>query len=347
MGACVMTNLSVFPTPVLPGLHNLLSRYAESMTWMARYMERIENLARLIEVTGTFVRPRNGHAGWDSVLQINADEARFFAMHEQASEHAVVGFYITERDNPGSIAGMAHAVRENARALRPLISTEMWMHLNVFTQWVRDLTPTDIRAGSLSGICTRLKQECQTHFGITEGTLYRDQAWLFYVLGKHLERADQITRLLDIKYHTLLPRGADVGSDIDISQWTSVLRSAAAYHAFRRVLPSGMTPVNIVGFLLKNDGFPRSLSTSLRQVHSALGLLAGEYRLRHGSHILERVEELRVTLAEQTAEEIISRGLHEYMEWIQCQLRQIQEEIVQAYWPTAPMPVGMAQGQVQ
>ncbi|RBM08022.1 alpha-E domain-containing protein [Novacetimonas cocois] len=343
MGACVMTNLSAFPAPVLPGLHNLLSRYAESMTWLARYMERIENLARLIEVTGTFVRPRNVCAGWDSLLQINADEARFFATHEQASEHEVVAFYITERDNPGSIAGMAEAVRENARALRPLISTEMWMHLNVFTKWVRELTPRDIRAGSLSGICTRLKQECQTHFGITEGTLYRDQAWLFYITGKHLERADQITRLLDIKYHTLLPPGADIGSDIDISQWTSVLRSAAAYHAFRRVLPSGMTPVNIVGFLLKNDGFPRSLSTSLRQVHSALGLLAGEYRLRHGSHILERVEELRVTLVEQTAEEIILRGLHEYMEWIQCQLRQIQEEITQAFWPaTPPSPVSSA-----
>ncbi|AQU88003.1 hypothetical protein B0W47_11555 [Komagataeibacter nataicola] len=343
MGAGVMTQVSVFPTPVLPGLRNLLSRYAESTMWLARYMERIENMARLIEVTGTSVHASNMDAGWDSVIRINADEDTFFLRHKVATERTVVGFYITDPDNPDSIVSMARCVRENARVLRPLISTEMWMHLNVFTRWAMDLGPDDVGAGYLSTLCTRLKQECQTHFGITEGTLYRDQAWLFYLLGKNLERADQITRLIDIKYHTLLPSGEGVGSDIDLSQWTSVLRSAAAYHAFRRVLPEGMTPANIVGFLLKNDGFPRSLSTSLRCVYSVLGSLAGEYRLRHCGPILERVEELRVTLVEQTVEDIILRGLHEYMDWIQRELRLIQNEIAGAFWP--PVAVQAAGGE--
>ncbi|NVN37549.1 alpha-E domain-containing protein [Komagataeibacter swingsii] len=342
MGAGIMTQVSVFPAPVMPGLRNLLSRYAESTMWLARYMERIENLARLIEVTSTSVSATNMDAGWDSVIRINADEGLFFQRHGTASERSVVAFYITDSDNPDSIVSMARYARENARVLRPLISTEMWMHLNVFTRWVMELGPDDVGAGYLSTLCTRLKQDCQTHFGITEGTLYRDQAWLFYILGKNLERADQITRLIDIKYHTLLPSGVGVGSDIDMSQWTSVLRSAAAYHAFRRVLPEGMTPANIVGFLLKNDGFPRSLSTSLRSVYSVLGSLAGEYRLRHCAPIIERLEELRVTLVEQTVEDIIMRGLHEYMDWIQRELRQIQNEIAHAFWPpvVSVQPVG-------
>ncbi|ATU73709.1 alpha-E domain-containing protein [Komagataeibacter rhaeticus] len=333
MGSGIMTQVSAFPPPVLPGLRNLLSRYAESTMWLARYMERIENMARLIEVTSTSVQASNMDAGWDSVIRINADDALFFQHHKSVTERSVVSFYITDRDNPDSIVSMARCARENARVLRPLISTEMWMHLNVFTRWVMELGPDDTGAGYLSTLCTRLKQDCQTHFGITEGTLYRDQAWLFYILGKNLERADQITRLIDIKYHTLLPSGAGVGSDIDMSQWTSVLRSAAAYHAFRRVLPEGMTPANIVGFMLKNDGFPRSLSASLRSVDCALASLAGEYRLRHCSPSQERVEELRVTLVEQTVEDIIMRGLHEYMDWIQRQLRQIQNDIANAFWP--------------
>ncbi|MCE2576092.1 alpha-E domain-containing protein [Komagataeibacter sp. FNDCR2] len=346
MGAGIMTQVSVFPAPLLPGLRNLLSRYAENMMWLARYMERIENMARLIEVTGSSVRAGSVDAGWDSIIRINADEEFFFRHHKAATEQAVVTFYITEEGNPDSILSLARCARENARVLRPLISTEMWMHLNVFTRWVIELGPGDVGAGYLSPLCTRLKQDCQTHFGITEGTLYRDQGWLFYSLGKNLERADQITRLIDIKYHTLLPSGAGVGSDIDMSQWTSVLRSAAAYHAFRRVLPDGMTPANIVGFLLKNDGFPRSLSNSLCNVYSALGSLAGEYRLRHCGPILERVEELRVTLAEQTVEDIIVRGLHEYMDWIQRELRQIQNEIAQAFWPPV-VSVSAADGMAQ
>ncbi|MCJ8355622.1 alpha-E domain-containing protein, partial [Novacetimonas hansenii] len=151
------------------------------------------------------VQGSNRDAGWDSVIRINADEAFFFHHHKAATEQAVVAFYITESENPDSIKSMARCARENARVLRPLISTEMWMHLNVFTRWVVDLGPEDVVASYLSALCTRLKQDCQTHFGITEGTLYRDQAWQFYSLGKNLERADQITRLIDIKYHTLLP----------------------------------------------------------------------------------------------------------------------------------------------
>ncbi|WP_245825058.1 alpha-E domain-containing protein [Neoasaia chiangmaiensis] len=311
----------------------LLSRYAESMLWLARYIERIENLARLIDVNETFVRLRTAVNGWQCIIDINADAAPYFAHHDGISGAEVIAFYVLDPENPNSIVSMAHAARENARALRPLISTEMWTQLNIFTDTIRRLTPADIAGNRLSMLCARIKQECQTHAGITEGTLFRDQAWLFHQIGKHIERADQITRLIDIKYQALLPTIDAVGSEIDLSQWTAVLRSAAAYHAFRRLCPNDLSPAIVVGFLLQNNGFPRSLSTSLRQAHYAVHLLRSDYNLRGTAPILERVEHLQALLQGLSVNEIIIGGLHEFLDGVQSELADIYNHIAEAFWP--------------
>ena len=320
---------------------DLLSRYAESTVWLARYLERIENLARVLDVTETFVRTGQDNAGWSSVVQINADDDLFYSHHQSATAASVVSFYVLDPQNTNSISNIVHMARENARTLRPLISTEMWTHLNIFHNWVRRLTENDIRPSQLSALCSRLKQECQTHYGITEGTFYRDQGWYFYMIGKYLERADQITRLVDIKYHTLLPRAAGIGSQVDVSQWSAVLRAAAAYHAFRRNMPRRLEPHAVAGFLLLNNAFPRSLSLTLRQVYWALGQLRTDYGLRRSGEILERLDELRAALGDQTIEQIIVRGLHEFLDWVQVELRAIQDGIARAFWP--PPELQMAQ----
>ncbi|MBO1325797.1 alpha-E domain-containing protein [Acetobacter sp. TBRC 12305] len=328
--------------------NSLLSRYAECIMWLARYMERMENLARLLEVTETFVRDGEGQTAWDSIISINSDEELFTQLHPANDPADAVSFYITEHANPGSIVSMAVAIRDNARAVRPLVSTEMWTHLNVFTRWLLDLDAGRAKLNNLSAVCTHIRQECQTHYGIAEGTLYHDQAWLFYRLGKHLERCDQITRLVDIRYHMLLPREERPGSEIDITQWTSVLRSAAAYHAFRRLRPVAVTPSNIVGFLLKNESFPRSLAGNLRLVDETLTFLANHAGLRDlCAPLQECLDELRATLSDQTAEDIISRGLHDYMNWIQRQLTQIQAAIATTFWPQPPVGAHGAQLQRQ
>ncbi len=336
MGDVRMTRFSPPLHGMLPDLNTLLSRYAENMMWLARYMERIENLARVLEVTEAFVRGPDGRPVWDTIVQINSDEQRFRECYPNPREDDYLRFYITDCSNPGSIKSMAHFVRENARSARPLISTEMWMQLNVFTRWMLDLSDADIRRTGLSALCNRIKLDCQSHSGITSGTLYRDQAWLFYLLGRHLEQSDQITRLIDTRYHTLLPNAAEVGSEIDMAQWASVLRSAAAYHAFRRLKPVTTTPANVVGFLLKNEGFPRSLALNLRHADSVLGALSTHYNLRRqSSPVQERLSELRAMLEDQTAEEIIIRGLHECMHWIQEQIEACQNDLAAAYWPSA------------
>ena len=312
----------------------LLSRHAESIVWLARYMERIENLARIIDVTETFTRTSQIENGWRSILQINADEEEYGAARQDADMQGVAEFYVLDTMNPNSIANLINMSRENARTLRPLISTEMWTHINVFHGWVRQLTTVDIRSSRLSTLCARLKQECQTHNGIIEGTFYRDQGWYFYMIGKYLERGDQTTRLVDIKYHTLLPREAGIGSPVDISQWSAVLRSAAAYHAYRRVMPRSLTAPAVAGFLLLNNAFPRSLVLTLRQVYGSLSQL--RTGLRQGGVALERLEGLRAALSDQTVEQIILRGLHEFLDWVQVELRHIQNHVADAFWPVAP-----------
>ena len=134
--------------------------------------------------------------------------------------------------------------RENARTLRPLISTEMWVQLNVFYNRLAALSEDDLMPGSLAALFGSVKEACQTHTGITEGTFFRDQGWYFYQLGRYIERADQTTRLLDIKYHLLLPSLSDVGSPIDVSQWNAVLRSAAGGACTRPARPRPVWPVS-------------------------------------------------------------------------------------------------------
>ncbi len=178
----------------------LLARDAEGLFWMARYLERVENLARLIDVTQSFESPGFETEAWFGLIRINADEKNFAERGFSPDADQVKRFYLLDRGNPTSIPGNLEDARTNARTLRPLMSTEMWRQLNVFHRFVSRLTPEDLEGDALSRLCTKLKDGVQAHTGITEGTLYRDQGWYFYELGRLVERADQTTRMLDIKY---------------------------------------------------------------------------------------------------------------------------------------------------
>ncbi|MEX0694436.1 MAG: alpha-E domain-containing protein, partial [Rhodospirillales bacterium] len=205
-------------------MNNLLARFAENGFWMARYMERTENLARILDVNESFSRDRLGEQEWLPIVNLHADEEAFFKRYPEATADAVIEFYTIDRENPNSIVQMVWSARENARSLRHLISIEMWSQLNVFYKYVSELDSRDLRLADLSHLSQDIKEGCQLHTGIVEGTTFRDQGWMFYQLGKMIDRADQTTRLLDIKYHRLLPSVADVGSPIDVSQWNALLR---------------------------------------------------------------------------------------------------------------------------
>lgn len=325
----------------------LLARYAECIFWLARFVERAENLARILEVNETYSRDKRGSRNWLSIVQLHGDEEPFFAKHEAAAD-AVIRFYLSDADNPTSIVSSLAQARENARTLRPLVSTEMWVQLNVFYNRVKAVGPGDLRPGSVGQLLTAVKEACQTFTGITEGTFYRDQAWYFYHLGRYIERADQTTRLLDTKYHLLTDAG-DPAAAVEIGQWHAVLRSASGYHAFRRVHLNDLTPARVAGFLLFNPAFPRSVYLCVREVEAALTELKSRYLLRGGNDVSEGLDQLRSILASRSIEEILDAGLHEFIDFLQRYLIVITNRLSAAFfgadggvaamhgWPLAPL----------
>jgi len=324
----------------------LLSRHAEAAFWLARYVERAENLARMLDVQNVFAADTRDPASWRSILTLNSDEARFLENHEQADRESVTQFYVLDQDNPTSIVAAIHAARENARALRPLIPTEMWTQLNVFHRKIHALTMADLSEARLPRTYAMIKEGCQAHTGITEGTFFRDEAWYFYSMGRSLERADQTTRLLDIKYHQLLPFGATVGSGFDIGQWNSVLRSAAAYYAYRRAHFGAMSPGTVAGFLLQNRAFPRSVALCVDDMGRVLNGLRSRYHLRGGVVALERIDEVQAELNGRSIESILIGGLHEFLDMLQTVLGHLGGDIARDFFLYGEI-AGQAQVQSQ
>jgi uncharacterized alpha-E superfamily protein len=301
-------------------LNNLLSRHAESIFWLARQVERAISTARILDVNESFSRNARGEHDWESVLRLYGDERNFQATGRRATADAVIHFYILDDRNPNSVLSNIRMARENARALRPLISTEMWVQLNGFHNRLGRLRKSDLRVENLNRLCSYIKESCQTHSGITAETLYRDESWYFHQIGRAIERADQTTRLVDVKYQVLLPQPSDIGSPIDEAQWNTVLRSAAGFHAFRRLSPQSMSPARVVEFLVFDQRFPRSVAASVLVANEQLNQLRLKYghtSKRAASNLLRK---LAASLAEDTAEELIERGLHEGLDEMQAEL---------------------------
>ncbi len=317
----------------------LLARYADCIFWLARYVERAENLARILDVNETFSRDSHGNQNWFSIVQLFADQERFFARHAEADAESVLHFYVLDAANPTSIVSGIRAARENARTLRPLISNEMWVQLNVFHNRLQTLDPDELSPGRRSQFFGFVKEACQTHTGITEGTFYRDQGWYFYQMGRYIERADQTTRLLDMKYHLLLPRPEDVGSPIDVGQWNALLRSAAGYHAYCRLHPGGIVPAQVAGFLLLNRRFPRSVYLGIRQTEMLLAELKARYGLRNANQAAEVLDGLRAMLSALTIAEILQQGLHEFLDLVQVRLNAVDRALSCAFFGGEPETV--------
>ncbi|HWD59969.1 MAG TPA: alpha-E domain-containing protein [Stellaceae bacterium] len=318
-------------------INPLLARYAECLFWMARFVERAENLARILEVHETYARDRRSTREWYTIVQLNGDEEAFAKKHPAgASAKNVIRFYLTDRENPASIFSVVRNARENGRALRPLISTEMWVQLNVFHNRLAAIDDRELTPGALSPLLNDIKQACQTFTGITEGTFYRDQAWYFYRLGRYLERADQTTRLLDSKYF-VLTRDTDIANMVNKGQWLALLRAASGYHAFRLLHQSDLTPWRVAAFLLFNSSFPRSVLLCVREVDAAVTGLKSRYNLRGGNDIAEGLDQLRAILGARSIDEVLAGGLHEFIDFIQRYLIAITDRLGAAFFGHPPV----------
>ncbi len=314
---------------------SLLTRFAENIFWLARYMERIENLARILDVNETYNRGHAGDNDWSRIIRLHNDEEAFFERHDAATEFAVISFYIVDRKNPNSIMSCLHFARENARSLRHLISTEMWRQINTFYYRLRGVKTAELR--QLSELCREIKEACQTHTGITEGTFFRNQAWTFYHLGKYLERGDQTTRLLDMR-HNMLTRAdsedgeANAARQLDLIEVNTLLRSLAGYHAFRLVHPAGMTAEDVVSFLLFDSRFSRSVAFSFKMVETLIDDLSKAHNLRRNAAIRAALTDARYVVKTGTVAGMDAADLHEYLDTLQVKVGVLTSAIDDTYF---------------
>ena len=304
----------------------MLSRVGDSTYWMGRYIERAENNARLLDVNVQMLLDFESRGVeterqfWGPILSTLEDTELFNHLHEEFTAAAVLDYVTFERRNPNSINSCINHARENARAVRDQISSEMWEQINALWLYFRDSSAgRDFRANSHE-FFDKVTYASQLIQGVTDATMTHSEAWRFVQAGKFIERADSTTRILDLKYHILLPSGEQVGGNVDISQWMSVLRSCSGMEAYLKIRQGDVTPWGVASFLVCHAEFPRSIRFCVDRLDEVLHLISAteEGRFRNEPERLSGL--LRSQLDYATPDSVFRHGLHEYLDRVQEQL---------------------------
>ncbi len=310
-------------------MFSLVSRFAANTFWLGRYLERVENVARILHINETYARDKPEGPDWQRVLDLYSDSERFHEAHEDASAQSVLQFYIRDRNNPSSIVSSIVNARENARSVRHLISTEMWTHLNIFYSQLLKMKAREILPSTLANTANDIILSCQTFEGIAEGTFLRGEPSCFYHLGKYIERADQTTRILDIGY-ALLPLGE--GDAVTSVQWNVLLRSVSGYHAYRSRYPSGTRVEDIERFLLYDNEFPRALMLCVSRITDRVRDLEKRHGTERHSEVERTRRQLEFALETGPGNDLTPERLHAFLDRVQIHLGNVTNAVSQTYF---------------
>jgi uncharacterized alpha-E superfamily protein len=314
----------------------MLSRIAESVYWMSRYLERAGNTARLMEINllhlleAEDVLPETAH--WRPLLSIGASEDLYAKCYGGApiTARRTIQFVTTERENPSSIRNSLRDARENARVVRDRISKEMWEAMNeLWLRLDRQFT-SPLTAERAPAVYAEVRNGVARFHGLTGSTMMRGEAYGFYVLGSVVERADMTARIFDVKYHLLLPDLSMVGSPLDYYQWAALLKSLSGFEAYRRRYHSGLQPVDVAEFVIFEREFPRSLRFCAQQMRDALAAVGAPGGAASPS--LARAETVLALLEDNSAESIFTRGLHEFLSEFLDRVAELHEALVSEYF---------------
>ncbi|MEH3046415.1 alpha-E domain-containing protein [Sphingomonas adhaesiva] len=291
----------------------MLSRTASSLYWLGRYIERADFIARLVEATlrlDVLSTRSAGEDAWRSALTVTDTDAGFAARGTDLSRETVARFLIGDATNPGSILRSLAMARDNARAVRTALSREAWQAINsawlIFDQRMSRLDPTATLA-----IMDAVKAETRGFEGALHRML-RNQTTLFIRLGQALERTDNTARLLDVKYHILLPEGERVGGTVDRDQWTTILQTVSAVTAYRWLYNEGLKPANVIDLLLSRAELPRSLAASTEETVAVLTALARSSGMQGEADRMARTRQARVV--KTRTGDVIAAGLHQHLQ---------------------------------
>ncbi len=313
----------------------MLSRVADSIYWMSRYIERAENIARYINVNLSLMLDQQleEQNQWEALIQITGDLDMFTRKHGEANIDNVIEFLAFDKEYPNSIFSCVRSARENARTVREAISSEMWEYLNRQYLSVRDraMDKKTFKAEDSSPFFTQIRLAGNLFDGITDNTMTHNEGWHFCRLGRMLERADKTSRLLDVKYFMLLPSLSDIGSPYDELQWSALLRSASAYEMYRK-RHGRITPEKVVSFLVLDQEFPRAMLYCIARAQESLHNITGTPMGTYANAAEQKLGSLRSELAFASAKDIIRQGLHEFIDEFQNSLNQIDESIFKNFF---------------
>jgi uncharacterized alpha-E superfamily protein len=315
----------------------MLSRTASMLYWMARYVERAENHARILDVAYRMSLltkdPDLQDQEWFAPLNITGTLFPFSGRHNLVCAKEVLHFMALDPDNPCSIYNCARQARENARAVRGTITSEMWEVLNATWLEMQNMDEDRMYAKGVSAFFDWVKERSHLFRGVTFGTIRRDDAFQFHRLGTYVERADNTARIVDAKYHILLPSVKDVGGAVDYYQWSAVLRSVSAFESYRKVYRDVITPLRIAELLILRKDIPRSLHFCMHDVYEILRAVqngSSEEATRLAGEIYASLQFGRI-------QDIFARGLHEYLTDFLSATGKLGNEINSAFFaPTLP-----------
>src|SRR3954453_14019824 len=293
----------------------MLSRTADNMYWLARYVERAEYLARILEATQRLAAVPTSEGlttnEWETAVATAGCAAAFFSAHNDANEHTVTDFLAFSADNPSSIRSCFEVARSNARSVRTALTTEMWDAIN--GTWL-ELQKLGAGPASREQFANFLRwvQESSLRFdGSAYRTMLRNDAYWFSRLGVFMERADNTARILDVKYHLLLPAHEHVGGPLDYYQWAGILRSVSALTAYHWVYRESLKPWLIADLLILNDQMPRSLASCYAHLVQNLDRIAGNYGRQGPAQ--RQARNVRARLQNARMDDIFQTGLHEFI----------------------------------
>ncbi|MEX0860053.1 MAG: alpha-E domain-containing protein [Cucumibacter sp.] len=292
----------------------MLGRNAANLFWLSRYMERAENMARLLDVAYRMAITAGTAGGGDhlrSMLQAAAVDKLYDKKHAETALATVAHFMLFDRENPSSVGNCLLNARSNARSVRVALTQDMWSSLNDAWMEFERTRPNTITANRLPAFLGWIKQAAHQFRGALLSTHLRNDGYCFAQFGNFIERGDNTARILDVKYYVLLPRSDPVGGEVDIHQWTMILRAASAHRSYRHVYHDRYRAFNIAEFLILKREMPRSLAFCHDWIASTMIRLDGLYGERTHSHDI--VDRMGQTLFSQSMESIFQSGLHEFL----------------------------------
>lgn len=324
----------------------MLSRVADSLFWLGRYTERAENYARFIDVNLNLSidLPPGLKEQWEPLVTTTGDREFYLSLYKDFSRENVIRFLAFDLRNPNGIISCVTIARENARIIRETISRETWEVLNDLYFLIIKLEKKRIwKNDDQHNHFKQIKHHFQLLNGIADDTVPRTEGWYFSKMGQYLERADKTSRILDVKYHFLLPSIEEVGSPLDFLHWTALLKSVSAYNSYRRFHGS-IKASSIVEYLLLNRYFPRSILFCLINVENCLHEISQSTR-GYSNPAEKAIGNVRAELEYSDINDIFNHGLHEYLDKIQSKFDVVSKAINDQYFKIKPNLISQVQKQ--